>query len=170
MLIPNKDGSFKIDLAFNYEELEKIRLCEITIEKLPVIINDFNIKEYEIILSEIDSLIYDYYQKNKSIKDTDIIENLKIVRDNFDDKFEKLSLSHILVSAIKSFLLVSERKYSVEEIKLCISKVLNSVKYHRKESGSRGYLNFISEFFENPENFSKEYDNTDKNSKLHTAG
>ncbi|MDI6738107.1 MAG: hypothetical protein QME12_06360 [Nanoarchaeota archaeon] len=125
-------------------------------EKERVVIDNSNTEQYAPLLMAIEHAIYDYCQQDSSIKDMNIINSLKAVRDNLCEKFEEGSLEQWIILGLKSFLLSSD--YSQAEVLACVSKVLNSAKLHRAESGSRGYLQFMSEFFEHPEDFGDDED------------
>lgn len=151
------EGNAKADIFFKKDALSGIEFSSLfKVGKDSVVIDNSNITKYEPLLMAIEHAIYGYSQQSSSLKDRDIIESLKAVRDNICENFEEGSLEQQIIFGIKAYLLSSD--YSQAEVSACVSKVLNSAKLHRAESGSRGYIQFISEFFGNTEDFDDDVD------------
>ncbi len=109
-------------------------------------INEENEKLFYPILLAIEETIWDHCSENNSLKDSDVIESLKRIRDNiFSNGFKFNKMEDDVITKVKIVLFFNS--YDKRDLSLSISKVLNSAKLHRSVGGSRGYLNFISEFF-----------------------
>ncbi|MFH1641915.1 MAG: hypothetical protein ABIC04_03365 [Nanoarchaeota archaeon] len=109
-------------------------------------INDSNTESFMPLLMAIEETIWRHYSEDDSLKDTDIIESLKNIRNNIfsnDTKFSEME--NEIITRIKVVLMVNN--YDKRDLSLSISKVLKSAKMHKSMGGSRGYLNFLSNFF-----------------------
>jgi len=99
------------------------------------------------ILFTIEETIYLYSKKDLLLEDLRIIESLKKLRDNIlSEKTNYNTLENAIINRIKIILRLNS--YSKRDILLSLSKVLNSVKLHRSLDGKKGYLIFISDFFD----------------------
>lgn len=104
-----------------------------------------NEKAFYPILFSIEETVYLYYKENNDLEDLNIIESLKKIRDNvFLKDVNYNNLENQIIDKIKKSLYLN--KYNKSDLRLSISKVLNSVKLHRSLYGKRGYINFITEF------------------------
>lgn len=130
---------------FNPEQHSVLELCK---EKGTGItaINDENREAFYPLLLAIEETIWNHYSNDSSLKDSDIIESLKKIRDNvFSRDINFDGLGNHIITKIKLVLFLN--KYDRRDISLSISSVLKSAKLHRSVGGSRGYLDFISQFF-----------------------
>ncbi|MBU2638561.1 MAG: hypothetical protein KJ955_06305 [Nanoarchaeota archaeon] len=153
----DENGNRDAETEPKKEALQGIELASLFKgSKESVVIDSNNTGYYEPLLMAIEQAIYGYYQECPSLKDKNVIASLKNVRNNLCSDFEEGSLEQGIVFGLKAGLLAY--RYSEAEVLACVSKVLNSAKLHRAESGSRGYLGFISKFFDNPEKFGDEDD------------
>lgn len=113
------------------------------------VIDDTNREEYLPLLYQIERFIFDYYNANPSIKDSDVIKLLKNVRDGIwkgqegKDEFEKSFIMGLKLAVFS----LDDLRYTKGEVSACISHVLNSVKRHREEGYGRSYLEFINDVF-----------------------
>ncbi len=111
-------------------------------------INDDNKERFYPILMNIEETIFNYYIEDNSLKDSDVMELLKNLRNNIfseNAKFNDLE-QHIIIN-LKIILFYNN--FSRKEVILSISRILGSVKLHRSLGESRGYLKFISKLFFN---------------------
>jgi len=110
-------------------------------------INDNNREGFFPIIMAIEETIWSNYTVNGSLKDSNIIDMLKTLRDNiFFENFKFNQVENEIVNKLKLVLFLNY--YDRRDLSLSISSVLKSVKLHKSMGGSRGYLNFISGFFE----------------------
>ncbi|MEK6921310.1 MAG: hypothetical protein AABX82_05475, partial [Nanoarchaeota archaeon] len=142
-------GELDVDIElgdFNPVDHTILSLCKQNGTGFDVII-DNDREAFLPIIMAIEETIWSYYMDNGSLKDSDIIETLKDIRDNiFSEKVEFNALGNEILNKLKLVLYLNN--YDRRDLSLSISSVLKSVKLHRSMSGSRGYLNFISGFFE----------------------
>ncbi len=139
---------------FNPNEHTVIDLCKERGTGLDVI-NDNNREAFYPIIMAIEETIWTYYLKDKSLKDSEVIEFLKNIRDNiFSETGRFNELEDNIINKIKLVLFLNS--YDKRDLSLSISSVLKSAKLHRSTGGNRGYLTFISHFF----NQMKESDDT----------
>ena len=132
---------------FKPEGHSVLELCKETGTGISAI-NDSNTEAFMPLLMAIEETIWRYYSEDNSIKDTDIIELLKNIRNNIfsnDAKFNEME--NEIITKIKVILVVNN--YDKRDLSLSISKVLKSAKMHKSMGGSRGYLNFLSGFWHN---------------------
>lgn len=109
-------------------------------------INDTNKEAFYPILMAIEETIWKQYSEESSLKDSEVIESLKNIRDNIFFECAKFNkLENNIIKKIKLVLFINN--YNQRDLSLSISNVLKSAKLHRSLSGSRGYLDFISYFF-----------------------
>ncbi|MFH0876289.1 MAG: hypothetical protein V1859_10210 [archaeon] len=109
-------------------------------------INDDNREAFLPIIMAVEESIWSYYKKNSKLKDIEVIELLKNLRDNiFSENAKFNSLEKEIITKIK--ILLKLNNFDRRDISLSISSILKSSKLHRSISGSRGYLDFISGFF-----------------------
>ncbi len=109
-------------------------------------INDNNREAFYPIIMAIEETIWDKYSKDRSLKDSEIIELLKKLRDNiFSENVVFNQLEEELIVKLKLVLLLNN--YDRRDLSLSISSVLKSAKLHKSLGGSTGYLDFISNFF-----------------------
>jgi hypothetical protein len=113
------------------------------------VIDDSNRAEYSPLLYQIESLIYEYYKGHPEIKDGDVIELLKNVRDRIWSGYEgKGGFERSFILGLKLAVFgLNDLRYTKGEVSACISHVLNSVKRHREEGCKQSYLGFIEDFF-----------------------
>ena len=153
----NKDNIELTELG--QTQIGEIYLSEENHDKKPILdlcdeegsgfdtINDSNTEAFYPLLLGIEETVYLDYKKDSSLEDSKIIESLKKLRDNiFSNKSEYSYLENAIINKIKRVLELNA--FSKRDVLLSISKVLNSVKLHRSVDGKRGYLNFISKFFD----------------------
>ena len=117
------------------------------------IINDNSREEYLPLLFSIEQLIFAGYEENPSLKDNDVIELLKNVRDGIWKDYEgKNELERGFIAGLKLELFrLTHLEYTKGEVSACLSHVLNSVKRHRESGYGRSYLEFIKDFFKGGE-------------------
>ena len=109
-------------------------------------ITDMNKEAFYPILMAIEETIWIYYSKNSSLKDLEVIKSLKGIRDNiFLENARFNRMEEDIIQKLKLVLFLNN--YDIRDVSLSISSVLKSAKLHRSVGGSRGYLNFISVFF-----------------------
>ena len=114
-------------------------------------INDSNREAFYPIIMAIEETIWKHYSADDSLKDSDIIESLKNLRGNILSENAKFGrMEGEIVKKLKLVLFLNS--YDKRDVSLSISSVLKSAKLHRSIDGSRGYLNFISRFFEQMKN------------------
>ncbi|MBI5072592.1 hypothetical protein HZA99_02120 [Candidatus Woesearchaeota archaeon] len=95
--------------------------------------------------------VHTEYSEDSSLKDSEVIESLKNVRDKiFSENAAFNRLEEDIITKLKVVLFMNN--YDRRDLSLSISSVLKSAKLHRsvggnKGYGSRGYLDFISKFF-----------------------
>jgi len=131
--------------GFNPEVYSIAELCKEQGSGITAI-NDNTREAFYPLLLAIEETIYKHYSNDNSLKDSDIIESLKKIRDNiFSDKMEFNELEEEIIIKIKLVLFLN--KYDRRDVSLSISSVLKSAKLHRSMGGNRGYFNFISSFF-----------------------
>lgn len=130
-----------------------VRMDELVPDGLRPIIDDSNVKEYLPLLYWIERLIFEYSEKYPSLKDRDVIELLKNVRDGIWKGYEGGNdFERFFITGLKLNLFDLVRlRYTRGEISACLSHVLNSVKRRRKLDGDRGYLDFIRDYFQRME-------------------
>ena len=142
----NEDTEIEEKLEdFNPEEYSILELCKETGTGINAI-NDTNTEAFMPLLMAIEETIWRHYSEDDSLKDSNIIESLKSVRNNIlsnDVKFNEME--NDIINRIKLILFLNN--YDRRDLSLSISKVLKSAKLHKSTGGSRGYLNFISDFF-----------------------
>jgi hypothetical protein len=122
------------------------------------IIDDSSRGEYLPILFSIEQLIFTEYEENPSLKDGDVMELLKNVRDGIWKDYEgKNELERGFITGLKlEVFRLSGLRYTKGEVSACISHVLNSVKRHREHGHERDYLEFLKDFFKGGERFRHE--------------
>lgn len=99
------------------------------------------------IIVAVEEIIWNHYSEDCSLKDSEVIESLKHIRDNlFSENAKFNELEKNILDRLKAVLFLN--KYSKRDVSLSISCVLKSAKLHKSVSGSRGYLTFISSFFD----------------------
>ncbi len=131
---------------FNPEKYSVLELCKETGIGINTI-NDTNTEAFMPLLMAIEETIWRHYSEDGSLKDSDIIESLKNIRNNISSNDVKFNeMENNIITRIKLVLFLNN--YDKRDLSLSISKVLKSAKLHRSTGGSRGYLNFISDFFE----------------------
>jgi len=109
-------------------------------------ITDTNREAFYPIIMAIEESIWTKYSEDSSLKDSEIIESLKNLRDNiFLEKALFNPLEEEIITKLKFVLFFNN--YDKRDLSLSISSVLKSAKLHKSMSGSRGYLDFISSFF-----------------------
>ncbi|MBI2671879.1 hypothetical protein HYX16_03005 [Candidatus Woesearchaeota archaeon] len=110
------------------------------------IINDTTREVFYPIIMAIEETIWRYYLENSSLKDIQVIESLKNIRDNiFSDKAEFNKLEENIITKLKIVLFLNN--YDKRDLSLSISSVLKSARLHRSMGENREYLDFISRFF-----------------------
>jgi|SRR3989344_4509843 len=129
----------------NIEDKNVLDLCNKYGTGLDVI-NDINRALFYPLLFGIEETIYLHYKKDNSLRDLEVVESLKKIRDSIYSKNGEYNmLEKEIINKVKRVLCLNS--YSKKDVSMSISKVLNSVKLHRYLQGKKGYLNFISEFF-----------------------
>ena len=109
-------------------------------------INETNREVFYPIIMAIEESIWIKYSKDSSLKDSEIIESLKNLRDNiFSENALFNQLEEEIITKLKLVLFLNH--YDRRDLSLSISSVLKSAKLHKSMGGSRGYLDFISSFF-----------------------
>ena len=130
---------------FNPDEHTVISLCR-DIGTGFEAINDTNREAFIPIIMAVEESIWSYYLENNSLKDSEVIELLKNLRDNIlSEKASLNGLEEEIINKIKLVLFLNS--YDKRDLSLSISSVLKSAKLHRSMGGNRGYLTFISHFF-----------------------
>ena len=130
---------------FEPEKYTVAELCKETGTGVTAI-NDNNREVFHPLLLAIEETIYLNYLENDSLRDSDVIDSLKKIRDNiFSDEHEFNELEEEIITKIKLILFLN--KYDMRDVSLSISNIIKSAKLHRSVAGSRGYLDFISHFF-----------------------
>ena len=106
-----------------------------------------NVKEaFYPILMAIEETIWSEYLKDSSLKDSEVIESIKNIRDNiFSENTKFNEVEKNIVKRLKLVLFLNN--YNKRDVSLSISCVLKSAKLHKSVGGNRGYLTFISGFF-----------------------
>ena len=130
---------------FNPKEYSVLELCKESGTGINAI-NDANTETFMPLLMAIEETIWRHYSENDSLKDSNIIESLKSIRGNIfsnDIQFNKMEKD--MINKVKIVLFLNN--YDKRDLSLSISRVLKSAKLHKSSGGSRGYLNFISVFF-----------------------
>ncbi|HLC84278.1 MAG TPA: hypothetical protein VJH22_00615 [Candidatus Nanoarchaeia archaeon] len=131
---------------FNPEKYTIVELCKDTGTGLDCITDNLREAFYPILMT-VEETIWKRYVNDSSLKDSEVIESLKKIRDHIfseDTKFNELEEN--IIKMLKAVLFVNN--YSKRDLSLSISNVLNSAKRHRSMDGSRGYVTFISTFFD----------------------
>ncbi|HII16508.1 TPA: hypothetical protein HA361_01215 [Candidatus Woesearchaeota archaeon] len=129
---------------FNPDEHTVASLCKDTGTGVDAI-SDKNREAFYPIIMAIEETIWSYYLENDSLKDSEVIELLKNLRDNI--LTEKASFNRVEEEIIRKIKLVLFlNSYDKRDLSLSISAVLKSAKLHRSMGGNRGYLTFISHF------------------------
>ncbi len=109
-------------------------------------INDANREEFYPILEPIESAIAACYRSNPKLKDKDVIEALKNLRDTYGRRDGGNSpLERGILEAISPAVEESDR-FNTYDVIMCLRCLLGSAKLHHQEGGSRGYLDFIKEY------------------------
>ena len=108
-------------------------------------LNDKNFDGYQLLLYAIESAITYCYQSNSSIRDIDVINSLKRIKDNLPMEEAKDDLDRNILYRLKFALhkLRRQKKYTMDEVRAVVNYILRSVKNHHFD-GSRGYLEFIT--------------------------
>jgi hypothetical protein len=111
------------------------------------VINDDSVREYLPLMYSIEHPIFSWYKEHPSLKDSDVIELLKNIRDGIWKDYEgKNEFEKSFIAGLKLSVFELNLRYTKGEVSACISRVLNSVKRHRESEGERGYLEFIKNF------------------------
>ncbi len=145
-----KNASITDDLNENLENFDPdmhtiSSLCKETGTGIDAI-SDRNKEAFYPILMKIEETIRDRSLEDRSLKDSDVIEALKNIRDRlFSENMKFNELEKGIIDNLKLILLLNN--YDKRDVSLSISCVLRSAKLHRSIGGSRGYLTFISQFF-----------------------
>lgn len=130
---------------FNPDEHSVIELCKDEGTGFEAI-NDTNKEAFIPIIMAIEETIWKSFLEDDSLKDSEIIDSLKNIRDNiFSDAGNFSSFEKEIIGKIKLVLYLNN--YDHRDLSLSISSVLKSAKLHRSVGGNRGYLTFISHFF-----------------------
>ncbi|MBI4981174.1 hypothetical protein HZC30_06490 [Candidatus Woesearchaeota archaeon] len=109
-------------------------------------ITDTNREAFYPIIMAIEETIWKHYLEDSSLKDLEIIESLKNLRDKiFSEDANFNQLEEEIVTKLKLVLFLNN--YDRRDLSLSISSVLKSAKLHKSLHGSTGYLDFISSFF-----------------------
>ena len=131
---------------FNPDEHTVISLCR-GIGTGFEAITDTNREAFYPIIMAIEEEIWSHYLENDSFKDSEVIELLKNLRDNIlSEEVSFNMLEKEIIRKIKVVLFLND--YNQRDLSLSISSVLKSAKLHKSMGGNRGYLTFISHFFE----------------------
>lgn len=110
-------------------------------------IDDKNREAFFPLMMAIEETIWDEYSKDSSLKDSKVISSLKKLRDNiFSETAEFNNLEKKIITKLKLILFTND--YNKKDLRMSISSVIKSAKRHKSMGGSRGYLRFISDFFE----------------------
>ena len=132
--------------SFNPDEHTVISLCRDRGSGFEAI-NDTNREAFYPIIMAIEEEIWSHYLENDSFKDSEVIELLKNLRDNIlSEEVSFNMLEKEIIRKIKVVLFLND--YNQRDLSLSISSVLKSAKLHKSMGGNRGYLTFISHFFE----------------------
>ena len=134
-----------IEEDFNPEKHTIVELCKESGTDFDCITEDTKEVFYPILMA-IEETIWNQYSKDSSLKDSEVIESLKKLRDGvFSENTRFNELEENIVKKLKLVLFLNN--HSKRDLSLSISNVLNSAKLHRSSDGSRGYVTFISRFF-----------------------
>ena len=151
MFKENLSNSKEVELAdeledFNPDEHTILSLCR-DIGTGFEAINDTNREAFYPIIMAIEEEIWSHYLENDSFKDSEVIELLKNLRDNILSENVSFNvLEEEIIRKIKVVLFLNY--YNQRDLSLSISSVIKSAKLHKSIGGNRGYLTFISHFFE----------------------
>lgn len=139
-----EDGLIKIGSAKGCFTYKLKPLNELFLQKSDKITEiNWEDHHYLSILYTIERAIKRIYKANYALTDSDVIP----VLETLSMKPETMS-KNAVAKAINQELRfhLSIFSYSRHEVKTAIRKVLSSSKWHNKQGGLRGYLDFISEF------------------------
>lgn len=101
--------------------------------------------EYFDVLYPIEKIIANYYRKNPTLKDRDVIKVLKSLTTNMEIRAWH-SLRNELWLTVD--MIGKKNGRTDREIRMCYKYVLASVKRHHAKGGQHGYLDFIAERLE----------------------
>ena len=128
---------------FNPEEYTLTDLCGEVGTGIPFITDDIREPFYPLLMA-IEETIWKQYSKDGSLKDTEVIESLKNIRDNIFSEGAKFNrLENNIIKRIKTVLFLND--YCQRDVSLSISAVLKSAKLHRSLAGRRkpGHENYV---------------------------
>lgn len=111
-------------------------------------------EKYISILQPLEAFVSIYYKRYPEMHDHDVLQvyeallkDVKAKLTNFPLPQHKLTgIPNMLYEMQNQHLNYMQETYSLEEIQLCLKQLEKSVKLWNREHGSRGYLNFISNF------------------------
>lgn len=111
-------------------------------------------EKYIEILQPLEAYVATFYRQNPSMHDHDILrvyeallKRIKARLTNFPLPPPKLAgISLDIYTLHLNFLEKMESSYSLQEIQECLKTLEKSLKRWNREQGSRGYLNFITQF------------------------
>ena len=128
------------------EELDGPIESFVSPEKHMVDVNDMG--KYSMIFYPIERTILDYWVENQSLNDEGVISVLEKLKANFDETKDELGEKICL--NVKIALCASNKvnkKFSLGELKSCITRLKNIAKRHDAPDGI-GYLKWVKTFFE----------------------
>lgn len=111
-------------------------------------------EKYIGILEPLESFVTNFYRQYPKLHDHDVLRVYEALLKHFKARLTKFPLPKHKLEGISSeiyilqlqFLEQMESSYSLQEIQECLKTLEKSLKLWNKEHGSRGYLNFISNF------------------------
>lgn len=117
-------------------------------DKRMVIIDDMS--DYYDVVFAIENSIYRYWKHNPKLNDFDVIRTIDSIYKSFDAQKDN-TLGLAITNELKAMLIFrginSEEKYSLGEIRSCISRLRQIVIQHKSPDGI-GYLKWTKTFFE----------------------
>lgn len=111
-------------------------------------------EKYVGVLQPLEFHIVNFYRKNPSLYDYDILrvyeallKYMKAKLTNFSLPQHKLEgISCDIYECLFTFIEEMEKHYSLEELQACLKRLEKSINFWGKRAGSRGYLNHIVQF------------------------
>jgi len=111
-------------------------------------------KKYIEIFQPLEAFVSYYYKQHPEMHDYDVLNTYEALLKHIRAKLTNFQLpqhnlkgiSSMLYEDLYQFLDKIQESYSLEEIQLCLKQLEKSVKLWSREHGSKGYLNFISNY------------------------
>ncbi len=108
-------------------------------------LNERNFQQYDTLLYAVESAIAFYYRSEPGLRDIDVMNSLRRIRDNLPMEGAVNDLDRNILYRLKFAMhkLRRQKKYAIDEIRAVVNYILRSVKNHHYK-GSKGYLEFIA--------------------------